>query len=57
MLLHHSHRYIGEFDLKFEITSDDRYLKDFVTLPDWQGFGLYPRMLQTESMKAREILD
>ena len=38
---------IGELDLQFEFSSDDRYLWDFATLPDWQGRGLYPRLLQT----------
>ena len=38
---------IGELDLNFELSPDDRYLWDFATLPDWQGRGLYPRLLQT----------
>lgn len=38
---------IGELELNFELLPDDRYLWDFATLPDWQGQGLYPRLLQT----------
>lgn len=37
---------IGELDLNFPIASESRYLWDFATLPDWQGKGLYPRLLQ-----------
>jgi GNAT superfamily N-acetyltransferase len=37
---------IGELNLVFPITADSRYLWDFATLPDWQGKGLYPRLLQ-----------
>jgi hypothetical protein len=28
---------IGELDLLFELSSDDRYLSDLATLPGWQG--------------------
>jgi GNAT superfamily N-acetyltransferase len=38
---------IGELDLNFELSPDDRYLWDFATLPEWQGRGLYPCLLQT----------
>jgi GNAT superfamily N-acetyltransferase len=37
---------IGELNLVFSIASDSRYLWDFATLPEWQGKGLYPRLLQ-----------
>jgi GNAT superfamily N-acetyltransferase len=37
---------IGELNLVFPIGADSRYLWDFATLPDWQGRGLYPRLLQ-----------
>lgn len=37
---------IGELNLAFPIAADNRYLWDFATLPDWQGKGLYPRLLQ-----------
>ena len=50
---------IGELDLTFELSSDDCYLWDFATLPDWQGRGLYPRLLQTilerESKNAKRF--
>jgi len=37
---------IGELSLIFPLPTDSRYLWDFATLPDWQGKGLYPRLLQ-----------
>jgi GNAT superfamily N-acetyltransferase len=37
---------IGELNLVFSIAADSRYLWDFATLPNWQGRGLYPRLLQ-----------
>jgi GNAT superfamily N-acetyltransferase len=37
---------IGELNLVFALPADSRYLWDFATLPDWQGRGLYPRLLQ-----------
>lgn len=37
---------IGELNLEFSISTDSRYLWDFATLPEWQGRGLYPRLLQ-----------
>ncbi|HMN30528.1 MAG TPA: hypothetical protein PKE45_20425 [Caldilineaceae bacterium] len=36
----------GELNLVFSIAADSRYLWDFATLPNWQGRGLYPRLLQ-----------
>ena len=38
---------IGELDINVELPPDDHYLWDFATLPDWQGRGLYPRLLQS----------
>ena len=38
---------IGELDINVELPSGDGYLWDFATLPDWQGRGLYPRLLQS----------
>jgi GNAT superfamily N-acetyltransferase len=38
---------IGELDINVELAPDNRYLWDFATLPDWQGRGLYPRLLQS----------
>jgi GNAT superfamily N-acetyltransferase len=37
---------IGELNLVFAIPTGSRYLWDFATLPEWQGKGLYPRLLQ-----------
>jgi GNAT superfamily N-acetyltransferase len=37
---------IGELNLIFSIPADSRYLWDFATVPEWQGRGLYPRLLQ-----------
>jgi GNAT superfamily N-acetyltransferase len=37
---------IGELNLVFPIPAENRYLWDFATLPEWQGRGLYPRLLQ-----------
>jgi GNAT superfamily N-acetyltransferase len=37
---------IGELDLTITLPRIDRYLWDFATLPQWQGHGLYPRLLQ-----------
>jgi hypothetical protein len=37
---------IGELNLVFPIPVGDRYLWDFATVPEWQGMGLYPRLLQ-----------
>jgi GNAT superfamily N-acetyltransferase len=37
---------IGELNLVFPIAANSRYLWDFATLPEWQGRGLYPRLLQ-----------
>ena len=37
---------IGELNLDFTLPANERYLWDFSTLPEWQGRGLYPRLLQ-----------
>jgi GNAT superfamily N-acetyltransferase len=37
---------IGELPLEFALPTSDRYLWDFVTLPEWRGRGIYPRLLQ-----------
>jgi hypothetical protein len=37
---------IGELKLDFAIPADERYLWDFATVADWQGYGIYPRLLQ-----------
>jgi len=38
---------IGELEINVELPPHDRYLWDFATLPDWQGRGIYPRLLQS----------
>jgi hypothetical protein len=37
---------IGELKLDFAIPQGERYLWDFATVPNWQGYGIYPRLLQ-----------
>jgi hypothetical protein len=37
---------IGELSLHFALPATERYLWDFATLPEWQGYGIYPRLLQ-----------
>ena len=37
---------IGELGISFQLSTDDRYLWDFATLPAWRGRGIYPRLLQ-----------
>jgi GNAT superfamily N-acetyltransferase len=37
---------IGELGVDFALPESDRYLWDFVTLPDYRGMGIYPHMLQ-----------
>lgn len=37
---------IGELNLVFSLPSEERYLWDFATIPEWQGKGLYPHLLQ-----------
>lgn len=37
---------IGELGVTLDLSGGNRYLWDFVTLPDWRGLGIYPRMLQ-----------
>ncbi len=37
---------IGELGLAFTLSETERYLWDFATLSDWQGYGIYSRLLQ-----------
>jgi GNAT superfamily N-acetyltransferase len=50
---------IGELGLAFDVPATDRYLWDFVTLPDHRGRGIYPRLLQSiiesEGSEARHF--
>jgi hypothetical protein len=38
---------IGELGLRFTLPPTERYLWDFATLLAWQGYGIYPRLLQS----------
>jgi GNAT superfamily N-acetyltransferase len=44
---------IGELNLVFPIDADSRYLWDFATVVEWQGRGLYPRLLQAIVQRER----
>jgi GNAT superfamily N-acetyltransferase len=50
---------IGELNINLDLSLGDRYLWDFATLSDWQGRGLYPRLLQSileqESQNAKRF--
>lgn len=37
---------IGELEASFDIPHGERYLWNFVTLPNYRGLGIYPRLLQ-----------
>jgi GNAT superfamily N-acetyltransferase len=37
---------IGELSLAFDLPAGNRYLWDFVTLPEFRGRGIYPRLLR-----------
>ena len=45
---------IGELKLTITLSSSDRYLWDFATLPEWQGRSLYPHLLQANLHHERE---
>ena len=38
---------IGELSINMRLSGQERYLWDFATLPNWQGYGIYPRLLQS----------
>jgi GNAT superfamily N-acetyltransferase len=43
-----SHRAsFGEGRVHFQVPANQRYLYNFVTLPQWRGLGIYPRLLQS----------
>jgi hypothetical protein len=48
---------IGELGLQFALPATDRYLWDFATLPEWQGYGSYPRLLQHILMQQSSTVE
>ena len=48
---------IGELGLQFALPETDRYLWDFATLPEWQGYGIYPRLLQHILMQQSSTVE
>ncbi|GCE28745.1 hypothetical protein KDA_42290 [Dictyobacter alpinus] len=38
--------YITDLRLTFALPAHNSYLYDFLTLPEWRGHGIYPRLLQ-----------
>jgi GNAT superfamily N-acetyltransferase len=48
---------IGELDLRFVLPATERYLWDFATLPEWQGYGIYPRLLQHILMQQSSTVE
>jgi len=48
---------IGELDVRFALPATDRYLWDFATLPEWQGYGIYPRLLQHILMQQSSTVE
>jgi GNAT superfamily N-acetyltransferase len=48
---------IGELGLQFALPETDRYLWDFATLPEWQGYGIYPRLLQHILMQQSPMVE
>lgn len=48
---------IGELGLQFALPATERYLWDFATLADWQGYGIYPRLLQHILMQQSSTVE
>jgi GNAT superfamily N-acetyltransferase len=48
---------IGELGLQFALPATERYLWDFATLPEWQGYGIYPRLLQHILMQQSSTVE
>ena len=48
---------IGELGLHFALPATERYLWDFATLPEWQGYGIYPRLLQHILMQQSSTVE
>jgi len=47
--------HIGELDINMTMPQANRYLWDFVTLPDWRGQGIYGHILQAMLHDQEEI--
>lgn len=48
---------IGELGLHVRLPATERYLWDFATLPEWQGYGIYPRLLQHILMRQPSTVE
>ena len=48
---------IGELGLQFALPATERYLWDFATRPEWQGYGIYPRLLQHILMQQSSTVE
>src|SRR5215213_5292987 len=48
---------IGELGVHFALPATERYLWDFATLPKWQGYGIYPRLLQHILMQQSSTVE
>jgi hypothetical protein len=48
---------IGELDIRFALPATERYLWDFATLSEWQGYGIYPRLLQHILMQQSPVVE
>src|SRR4029078_6446956 len=48
---------IGELGIRFALPATERYLWDFATLPEWQGYGIYPRLLQHMLMQQSPTVE
>ncbi len=46
---------IGEHGITVVLPAGNRYLWDFVTVPEWRGRGIYPHMLQAIIAHERDV--
>ena len=46
---------IDELDFSFEVPPGNGYLWDFLTLPEFRGRGVYPRLLQAIVAQAADV--
>ncbi len=47
---------IGELGLNIVVPPGNRYVWDFVTLPEWRGRGIYPQLLQAIIGAERDVV-